>query len=153
VSVPGVREVTARVLPLALSSGLALNVAYAAVITHGRRIDAKTLARTKKRALASLPGAREGTRAVVAAGASRRAFHKRRVAFPGPVWALWGEHDHLVPREHADGVRRAFPQAQVEEWPGMGHHPQHERPSELLELIERACASADDQRRSLARAG
>lgn len=153
VTVPGVRELTARLLPLALSSGLALNVAYAAVITHGRRIDPKTLARTKGRALAALPGARDATRAVVAAGASRRAFHKRRVAFPGPVWALWGEHDHLVPREHADGVRRAFPQAQVEVWPSMGHHPQRERPSELLELIERACASADDGRRSLARAG
>ena len=151
---PGVRDLTGALLPLALSSSLALSVAYMTMVTQGRRPDEGMLARTRARAFRSLPGAREATRAVVAAGCSERAFHRRRVAYGGPVTALWGEHDRLVPRSHAEGLRRALPQAQIEVWPGMGHHPQHERPERLHEFIERACSSAGDAgspRRSLSR--
>ena len=144
VTVPGVRDLTGALLPLALSSSLALSVAYMTMVTHGRRPDKGMLARTKARAFKSVPGARDATRAVVAAGLSERAFHRRRLAYCGPVTALWGEHDRLIPPSHADGLRRALPQAQVEVWPGMGHHPQHERPERLHEFIERACSSARD---------
>jgi pimeloyl-ACP methyl ester carboxylesterase len=51
-------------------------------------------------------------------------FHGRRVAFDGPVVALWGDRDRLVPLGHADGVRHALPQAVVHVSSGMGHHPQ-----------------------------
>jgi len=142
VSVPGVRHLTARALPFALASPIALSAAYMAFVTNGSRPEGAMLARTKARAFEALPGAVEATRAVVAAGASKRAFHRRRLSYDGPVSALWGKNDRVVPRGHAEGVRRAFPHARVETWPAMGHHPQHERPEELHAFIERACAPA-----------
>ena len=36
----------------------------------------------------------------------------------------------------------AFPQAQLNVWEKMGHHPQRERPSELARFIEAACGHA-----------
>ena len=147
VTVPGLRDLTGALLPLALASSLALNVAYRTMVTNGHKPDSSTLSRTKGRAFSSLPGARDATRAVVAAGLSKRAFHRRRLGYDGPVTALWGEHDRLVPRSHASGVRRALPQARIEIWPGMGHHPQHERPEPLRQFIERACSGAREPAR------
>jgi pimeloyl-ACP methyl ester carboxylesterase len=83
-----------------------------------------------------VPGAREATRAVVAAGLSERAFHRRRVGYGGPVTVLWGDRDRLVPPRHRDGVRTAFPHAELLLWSRMGHHPQRERPGELLALLD-----------------
>ena len=139
ISAPGVRDLSARLLPLALSSSLALNVAYATMVSHGCTIDGAAMARIKARAPEALPGARSATTAVVAAGLSGHAFHRRRVAFSGPVSALWGAHDRIVPPGHAAGVRKALPQASVEVWPSLGHHPQRECPNQLQEFIERAC--------------
>jgi len=141
VSVPGVRNLTAMLLPVALSSTLALNIAYATMVSHGASMDDGTLARTKARALEALPGAREATRAVVAAGLSKRGFHRRRVSYDARVLVAWGDRDRLVPLAHAEAVLRALPQAELEIWPGMGHHPQHERLGPLMELICKACAA------------
>ena len=49
---------------------------------------------------------------------------------------LWGERDALVPIAHVEALRRALPQAHVEVWAGMGHHPQRERPDDLRAFIE-----------------
>jgi pimeloyl-ACP methyl ester carboxylesterase len=81
------------------------------------------------------------TQAVVAAGISKTAFRRRGLAYDGPVVALWGDRDRLVPASHAAGVAAALPQARIEIWPGMGHHPQHERPDELVELMAGAAPS------------
>jgi pimeloyl-ACP methyl ester carboxylesterase len=142
VSIPGVRNVTAALLPRALASSRACAVAYSTMISNGGRIDPETLRRTKARAGEALPGAREATRAVVAAGLSKRGFHRRRVKYGGEVFVAWGDRDRLVPLEHSEAVLRAFPQARLEVWPGMGHHPQHERPELLTGLIAEACAAA-----------
>ena len=63
--------------------------------------------------------------------------------FAGPVAALWGEHDALVPPAHARGLRAAAPQATVQVWPGMGHHPQRERPRQLAHFVEWHAAAAE----------
>jgi len=44
----------------------------------------------------------------------------------------------------------AFPQAQVNVWKRMGHHPQRERPSELAQFIEAACGHAHPSARGAA---
>jgi pimeloyl-ACP methyl ester carboxylesterase len=142
VSVPGVRNLTAALLPRALASTRTLNVAYSRMISNGGALDAGTLRRTKDRALAALPGAREATRAVVAAGLSKRGFHTRRVRYDGPVLVVWGDRDRIVPAGHARAVLRSLPQAELEIWGGMGHHPQHERPEQLQQLVARACVAA-----------
>lgn len=43
----------------------------------------------------------------------------------------------MVPSSHADGVRTAFPQARIEIWGGMAHHPIRERFDDLRTLITR----------------
>jgi pimeloyl-ACP methyl ester carboxylesterase len=73
--------------------------------------------------------------AIAAAGRSSRGFHRRGIGFHGPVAALWGEHDALVPPAHVDALRAALPHAHVEVWPGMGHHPQRERPRQLAHFL------------------
>jgi pimeloyl-ACP methyl ester carboxylesterase len=142
VTVPGVRDLTRMALPRALANPLALKLAYMAVVTNGHTLPADVLQRVRGRAGTSVDGARVATRAVVAAGLSQHAFHRRRIPLDAPVWALWGSSDRLVPPSHAAGVRRAFPRAQVEVWKGMGHHPQHERAAQLAHFVTRSCSSA-----------
>jgi pyruvate dehydrogenase E2 component (dihydrolipoamide acetyltransferase) len=142
ISIPGIRNLAAAVLPLALSNPLVLTVAYTGVVTSGQAPDPEMLRRVMRSAFDAVPGARDATQAVVAAGLSKRAFYRRSLAYEGPVRAVWGENDRLVPHSHAAGLRTALPQAKIEVWPGMGHHPQRERPAELAELIESACREA-----------
>nr|MBA2262498.1 hypothetical protein [Solirubrobacterales bacterium] len=66
----------------------------------------------------------------------------RPLAFAGPVAALWGARDALVPLAHADRVAAAAPVAHIEVWEGMGHHPQRERPSSLARFVEAHAARA-----------
>ena len=144
VSIPGLRNVVARALPLALANPLVLTTAYMSMVTNGLVPDTQLLQRVMRRAFEAVPGAREATRAVVAAGRSRHGFHTRRLPYHGPVRVLWGDRDRLVPVAHITGVRRALPQAKVEVWRGMGHHPQRERPDALARLVSNACADCKE---------
>ena len=146
ISIPGIRSLAAAALPLALANPLVLTAAYMTMISAGQRPEADMLQRVMRQAARAMPGARDGTRAVVAAGQSARAFEHRRVAFDGPVSVLWGQRDRLVSPAHAAGVRRALPQATVHVWSGMGHHPQRERPDALAQLIETAATARHDAR-------
>jgi pyruvate dehydrogenase E2 component (dihydrolipoamide acetyltransferase) len=137
ISVPGVRNVTELILPLGLRSRFALNLAYKAMVSNGAPPEPDVLERVVSRSGALVPGAREATRAVVAAGLSEHAFYRRRVAYHGPVTAVWGDRDRLVSPRHRHGVQTAFPHATFALWTGMGHHPQRERPAELLTLLDR----------------
>jgi pimeloyl-ACP methyl ester carboxylesterase len=58
------------------------------------------------------------------------------------VYAVWGDRDRLVPVEHRRGVGVAFPQAQIDLWAGMGHHPTRERFDDLVALVRRAMVAA-----------
>jgi pimeloyl-ACP methyl ester carboxylesterase len=137
VSIPGLRNVTRRVLPFALAHPASVRMGYRHMVSNGHEPGAEVIARVTGSAAALVPGAVAATEAVVAAGLSKRAFHRRGVAYAGPVFAFWGDRDRLVPPAHAAGVVAALPQARVEVWAGMGHHPQRERLDELLEAIAR----------------
>ena len=143
VTLPGVRSVVHRALPLALGNPVIVAATYAAFVTRYAAPDPRLLARLMTGATAAAPGARAATHAIAAAGLDEDGFHSRRVAYDGPVDAVWGEHDNLVPIGHAAAVTRALPQARVEIWPGMGHHPQRERPALLAAVLARACAAAE----------
>ena len=145
VSIPGFRNLVARALPLALANPLVLTTAYMTMVTNRQVPDAALLQRVMRRAFESVPGARDATRAVVAAGLSEHGFHRRRLPYDGPVRVLWGDRDRLVPISHLRGVRRALPHADVEIWPGMGHHPQRERPDALARLVRSVCDCLSDQ--------
>ena len=140
VSIPGFRRLVARALPLALANPVVLTTAYMTMVTNGLVPDGELLQRVIRRSFVSVPGARDATRAVVAAGLSDRGFHHRRLPYEGPVRVLWGDRDRLVPIAHAAGVRTGLPQARIETWTGMGHHPQRERPDDLAAFIRAACS-------------
>jgi pimeloyl-ACP methyl ester carboxylesterase len=76
---------------------------------------------------------------------SLRGFAHRPVDFDGSVAGVWGARDALVPVGHAGALRRALPQAHVEIWEGMGHHPQRERPVALARFIERHASGGAEQ--------
>ncbi len=136
ISIPGIRSVVERALPFALRSRLAVTASYLTMVTNGRVPDRGLVDRVTSRGAQLVDGAREGTRAVVDAGRSADAFHRRQVRYLGPVLAVWGDRDRLVPVAHRSGVLTAFPHADVRIWKGMGHHPLRERFEALLELID-----------------
>lgn len=142
VSWPGVRNVVQAALPLALSSRIAVTTGYVAMVTNGMLPSREIVDRVTHRGGRLVAGAREGTRAAANAGRSANAFHRRRIAYHGPVFAIWGKEDRLVSPSHGEGVRAALPQAQVDVWSRMGHHPIRERFEELIATVERAIEAA-----------
>jgi pyruvate dehydrogenase E2 component (dihydrolipoamide acetyltransferase) len=135
-ALPGVRQLAELSLPLAMVNPLTVTAAYATFVAHHRLPSRDLMDRVRRRAFRSGPGVSSAVQAIAAAGRSPRGFHRRGIGFHGPVAALWGEHDALVPRAHAAALARALPQAHVEVWAGMGHHPQRERPTQLARFIE-----------------
>ena len=152
-SIPGVRNMLQATLPLVLSSRFAVTTGFRTMVTKGNRPDRDVVERVVSRGGQLVEGAREGTRAVVRAGRHQDAFHRRRVGYDGPVLAVWGDRDRLVPVSHRHGVKTAFPQALIQVWYGMGHHPLSERFDELLAMVTNASTAARRPvRRKLARA-
>ena len=150
IQLPGVRSLVRHGLPLALWNPVTALGVYMAVVGNGHRPDPELVARLRKNAYRWAPGAACANEAITASGLSPRAFYRRQLDYHGPVLALWGDRDRLVPLAHRDGVMTAFPQALVSVWKKMGHHPQRERPSELAGFIEAACTGARASGRGVA---
>jgi pyruvate dehydrogenase E2 component (dihydrolipoamide acetyltransferase) len=146
-SAPLVSQIVRHALPLALANPITSGGIYMAMVANGRTPDRELLGRLRSRARQITPGAQMAVKAIAVAGRSERAFFRRQVAYHGPVHALWGSNDLVVPRAHAEGVRTAFPHARVTVWDGMGHHPQRERPADLPRFIEHGAAKARRARR------
>jgi len=142
VTLPLVIDVAERALPLALLNPLVCTAAYSTFIAHRRLPSRDLVDRLRRRAWHSGPGVRAAAEAIAHAGRDPRGFTKRPVRFDGPVAALWGEHDALVSRSHIPALQQALPQAHVEVWKGMGHHPQRERPAQLARFIEQRAGRA-----------
>jgi pimeloyl-ACP methyl ester carboxylesterase len=146
IQLPGVRSVIRHALPLALANPVTALGVYMAVVGNGHLPDPDLAERLRKNAFRWAPGAACANEAITASGLSPSAFYRRRLEYGGPVLALWGDRDRLVPLGHRHGVLTAFPKAQVSVWKKMGHHPQRERPSELAHFIEAACGCAGSGR-------
>jgi 4,5:9,10-diseco-3-hydroxy-5,9,17-trioxoandrosta-1(10),2-diene-4-oate hydrolase len=52
-----------------------------------------------------------------------------------PTLLLWGDRDRAVSLESAQGLRRCFDRAELEELPGTGHLPSEECPETLARLV------------------
>jgi pimeloyl-ACP methyl ester carboxylesterase len=135
ISLPGVRHVARAVLPLMLSNQHAIRLAYTAMVGNGVAPERDLVERVVTRGAALAAGAREATRAVVEGTRSNESFHRRRLSYDGPVYAVWGDRDRLVPPAHAGGLQSALPQARIEIWPGMGHDPMRERRDDVIALV------------------
>jgi pyruvate dehydrogenase E2 component (dihydrolipoamide acetyltransferase) len=149
-TLPGFADVWQFALPVALVNPLTVTAAYTTFVAHGRLPSRDLMARLRRRAFRAGPAVRAATVAIAAAGHSARGFARRPVAFDGPVAVVWGARDALVPTAHISALRRALPQAHVEVWDGMGHHPQRERPVALAGFIERHASRRPRGRRERA---
>jgi pimeloyl-ACP methyl ester carboxylesterase len=137
-SLPGMNDVAALALRLTLSSRLAVTATYVTMVTNGTLPERELVDRLTSRGDSLVDGARKATQALVAAGRAPDALYRRRVLYDGPVYAVWGDRDRLVPMSHRNGVRIAFPHACIHVWKGMGHHPARERMEDLIAVIDRA---------------
>ncbi len=144
ITLPGIRHAAAATLPLALVNPLTVTAAYTTFVAHRRLPSRDLMGRVRRRAFKSGPGVVAATEAIAAAGRSKTGFTNRQIQFAGPVAALWGDHDALVSPAHAEALQRALPQAHVEIWDRMGHHPQRERPQDLSRFIERHAVRGRD---------
>jgi pimeloyl-ACP methyl ester carboxylesterase len=135
-ALPLVRNIADAVLPHIVARPLLLASVYASLVTNGVGPTDELARRLVADAKRVGPGVRAALEALVGAGRSATGFHRRRVAYGGPVSVVWGDRDALVPLAHAQAILKALPQARLHVWPGMGHHPQRERPHELAKLVE-----------------
>ena len=119
IQLPGVGTLVRDGLPLALLNPVTAFGEYMAVVGNGQLPDPELVARLRKNAFRWAPGAECANEAITASGHSPRAFYRRQLDYHGPVLALWGERDRLVPPAHRDGVMTAFPRAQVSIWKKM----------------------------------
>ena len=142
VTLPVVVDVAELPLPLALLNPLVIVAAYSTFVSHRRLPSRDLVDRLRRRAFQSAPGVRGRCQAIAHAGRDPAGLARRRSSSRGPS-----------PRSGASTTRScrpttprrcacALPQAHVEVWDGMGHHPQRERPAQLPRFIERHAARA-----------
>jgi pimeloyl-ACP methyl ester carboxylesterase len=145
VSLPVIGQLVALALPVLLSSRLAVTAAYVTMVSNGAAPDPELVERVTSRGGSLVDGVREATRSMTEAGRALDAFQSRRVHYDGPVRAVWGDRDRLVPVSHRSGVRAAFPQAQIDVWKGMGHDPIRQRTDDLIDVVQETIAGGRAQ--------
>lgn len=137
-ALPLVRHLAAKSLPHVLTNSWLAGPVCATLVACGLTPSIELRRKLAADIVRVGPGARAAVQALAAAGRSPAAFHRRLVNYDGPVTALWGDRDTLVPRSHLIGLLAALPQAGIQIWPGAGHHLHRDRPHELAALICRA---------------
>lgn len=66
----------------------------------------------------------------------------RRLAYGGPVDAIWGERDGIIPPSHLPRVAASLPQTETYMCGGIGHYLHRDCPDVLIRVVERAVATA-----------
>ncbi|MCX6481611.1 MAG: alpha/beta fold hydrolase [Mycobacterium sp.] len=69
-------------------------------------------------------------------GQSVSALNRLGVKADTPTMAIWGDQDAIIPVEHAFAAHEARPGTRLEVLTGVGHFPQVERPTEVVDLID-----------------
>ena len=69
-------------------------------------------------------------------GQSVSALNRLHVKADMPTMAIWGDRDAIIPVEHAHAAHQARPGTRLEVLAGVGHFPQVERPTEVVDLID-----------------
>jgi pimeloyl-ACP methyl ester carboxylesterase len=136
---PIAKELAISLLPRIVSRPPLLTALYSHFVTNGTPPTPDLCRRLAVEAGGVAPGLRAALEALGAASRRAGPFTRGRLDYHGPVVAVWGDHDSLVPPSHARGVSLALPQASIHLWTGVGHHLQRERPLALGALVEAAC--------------
>jgi pimeloyl-ACP methyl ester carboxylesterase len=64
-----------------------------------------------------------------------RHLRQRLHRYKAPALLIWGEHDRMVPRAHAEAYREGLAKSELRIVKDAGHSPQAERPEETAALI------------------
>jgi pyruvate dehydrogenase E2 component (dihydrolipoamide acetyltransferase) len=144
-ALPAVRQLAAGSLPRLLTSTRLRPVVRPTLVRCGLQPTLEVRRRLAAEIARVGPGAAMAVRALAGAGRSPAAFHRRSVGYRGPVTALWGENDPLIPREHAGALRRALPQVEVHVLSGVGHLLHRDRSHELARLLDEAPRAGIDR--------
>jgi pimeloyl-ACP methyl ester carboxylesterase len=76
-------------------------------------------------------------------GQTVSALNRLRLRADLPIMAIWGERDNVIPVDHAYAAHKARTDARLEVLPHVGHYPQVEAPTEVVELIEDFIATSN----------
>lgn len=69
-------------------------------------------------------------------GQSVSALNRLHVKAEAPTMAIWGDQDAIIPVHHAYAAHEARPGTRLEVLTGVGHFPQVERPTDVVDLID-----------------
>jgi len=69
-------------------------------------------------------------------GQAVSALNRLNVKADMPTMAIWGDRDAIIPVEHAYAAQKARPDTRLEVLHGVGHFPQVERPTVVVDLID-----------------
>jgi pimeloyl-ACP methyl ester carboxylesterase len=69
-------------------------------------------------------------------GQAVSALNRLHVASELPIMAIWGDRDQIIPVAHAHAAHAARPESRLELLEGVGHFPQVERPTDVVDLID-----------------
>ena len=69
-------------------------------------------------------------------GQSVSALNRLNLRAELPVLAIWGEDDDIIPVDHAYSALQARPDCRLEVLPGIGHFPQVEAPTAVVDLLD-----------------
>ena len=69
-------------------------------------------------------------------GQAVSALNRLQVRSDMPTMTIWGDRDTIIPVDHAYAAHEARSDVRLEVLPGVGHFPQVECPTEVVDLIE-----------------
>jgi hypothetical protein len=52
-----------------------------------------------------------------------------------PTLIVWGDHDRIIPLDHAYKAHEAIPNSRLEVMEGVGHYPHVEEPVRFVEIL------------------
>lgn len=76
-------------------------------------------------------------------GQAVSALSRLRLRVELPVMAIWSDRDGIIPVAHAYAAQEVRTDSGLEVLPGVGHFPQVEAPTEVVELIEDFITAGD----------
>jgi pimeloyl-ACP methyl ester carboxylesterase len=60
-----------------------------------------------------------------------------------PVLVIWGDHDGIIPVEHAHVAHAAMPGSRLSVYEGAGHFPHHAEPERFVQEVSEFVAGTD----------
>jgi pimeloyl-ACP methyl ester carboxylesterase len=104
---------------------------YRLAVSGGVKPQGSLLERTKSLEMSSV---QDAIHALAQSGGESGLRFRRRF-YPGPVAAIWGQQDALIPRSHIDHLRQTLPQTDLKILHEVAHHPQAEVPDQVLGFL------------------